>query len=64
MTTPRDRLNEWILQISREALAVDAIAATEVIRALTGGYDFFTPQAFSAEQLHNAGAAFLRIARL
>jgi hypothetical protein len=59
----RDQLETWVLAVSREAIAVDPVAATEVIGALTGG-DAFCPQPHSTERLHRAGAAFLRIARL
>jgi len=60
----RTELEAWILQVCKEALVVDEMAATEVIKALTGGFEVFSPQAYSQERLHLAGAAFLRIARL
>jgi hypothetical protein len=60
----REAFHSWVLQISREALVADPVAATEVIRALTGGHEVFCPQGHSSDRLHRAAAAFLTIARL
>jgi hypothetical protein len=60
----RDQLEAWVLRLCAEAHAVDEVAATEVICALTGGYEEFCPGPYSREVLHRVAAAFLRIARL
>ena len=57
-------LEAWTLQLSAEAFAVDATAAADMIRAFTGGFDTFCPQAHSAPRLHRLSAAFLTIARM
>ena len=61
---PRERLEAWVLTLSREALAVDRVATTDVIRELTSGHEVFCPQPHATERLHLVGAAFMRIARL
>ena len=60
----REAHHAWVLQICREALAVDEIATIDVIRACTGGHEVFCPEAFSRTQLHTIAAHFLMIARL
>jgi hypothetical protein len=60
----RAELEAWVLQLSREAFAVNTAATCEVVQALSGGHEVFCPQAYTSERLHRAGAAFLRIARL
>lgn len=60
----RSRLHAWVLELCREAMVADPIAATEAIQALTGGPEVFCPEAYSPGQLHRVGAVFLRIARL
>jgi len=60
----REQLDAWVLTLAHEAMARDPIAAEEMIRALTGGYDAFCPQGHSRDRLHKAAAAFLMLARL
>ena len=62
--SPRENLENWTLQVCREALAASEQATVEVIQALTGGAEVFCPVAYPSEQLHRVAASFLRIARL
>ena len=60
----REELIAWTLKICDEAVEVDPVAANDVIKALTGGYEAFCPRGHSRERLRLANAAFLRIARM
>ena len=60
----RAQLEQWVINIHREARAVDPTFTDELTRELTGGHDDFCPQPYPAHVLHNMGAALLLIARL
>jgi hypothetical protein len=56
----RDELERWVLKLYAEACEVDAEAATDVVRALTGCHKVFCPQPHSRGRLHRVAAALLR----